>query len=103
MVKEGKKLSELTDIMDRYPQSLVSVKVEKKIPFENLPKSMKLYKEIEKKLGKDGRIVLRYSGTESKVRVMVEGKEEKLVESLSKELAYTIQKEIEEVIRDGKA
>lgn len=99
MIKENKRLSELTGIMERYPQALVSVKVEKKIPFEELSNSMRLYKEIERTLGSEGRIVVRYSGTEPKVRVMIEGEDEDMVKNFAQELANTIQKEIENKIR----
>ena len=51
-------------------------------------------KSAEEKLGKEGRILLRYSGTESLARVMVEGRDSKLVSSLCSELAETVKKSL---------
>ncbi|HXU61637.1 MAG TPA: phosphoglucosamine mutase, partial [Polyangia bacterium] len=73
MVAEGRPLSELSRAMTRYPQVLLNFAVAKKRPFEEMPAVQKVIAAVEKSLGSDGRVVVRYSGTESKARVMIEG------------------------------
>ena len=73
MTREGRPISELAAVMARYPQVLVNVKVKQKRPLEELPTVRKLIADAERKLGREGRVLVRYSGTESKARVMVEG------------------------------
>ncbi len=76
MSREGKPLSELAGVMTRTPQVLVNVAVERKVPIDQLPAVQKMIAEVERELGADGRILVRYSGTESKARVMIEGLDE---------------------------
>ena len=59
--------------MTRYPQVLLNFAVARKRPFEEMPSVQKLIAKVESELGADGRVVVRYSGTESKARVMIEG------------------------------
>lgn len=73
LVKEEKCLSELASIMSRTPQVLVNVAVADKIPLEQLPTVSALIAKVEAELGDDGRVLVRYSGTEAKARVMIEG------------------------------
>ncbi len=73
MAREGRPLSELVRVMTRMPQVLVNTVVEKKVPIEQLPAIAQMIADIEKELGDDGRVLVRYSGTETKVRVMIEG------------------------------
>ena len=81
MIREGKPLSELAKgIMDRVPQVLLSFDVEKKMPIETLPRVGKIIGEVENKLGRNGRVLVRYSGTENKARVLVEGPSQQKIE-----------------------
>src|SRR4029078_9590105 len=73
MVREQRPLSELAKVMTRTPQALVNIQVERKRPREQLPEVNKLIAAVEAELGDDGRILVRYSGTEAKARVMIEG------------------------------
>jgi phosphoglucosamine mutase len=73
MVREGRPLSELAAVMTRTPQVLINVKVERKRPIDELPGVRGLIAEVERELGEDGRVLVRYSGTETKARVMIEG------------------------------
>ena len=94
MREERKSLAELTRGFSRFPQVLINVKVREKTPFENLPKVQAKAREIEESLGDRGRLLLRYSGTESLARVMVEGEEARHVEAIAKDLAAVIRDEI---------
>jgi phosphoglucosamine mutase len=90
MAKEGKPLSELVKVMTRTPQVLVNKSVGKKVPLEQLPAIQKRIADIEAQLGADGRVLVRYSGTESKVRVMIEGTDEAQIKGWADELAATL-------------
>ena len=84
-------LADLTRI-EMFPQKMQNVIVQKRTPFEDVPEIKKAMKHAEEKLGKEGRILLRYSGTEPLARVMVEGKDLKLVEDLCTELTGVVTK-----------
>ncbi|MGC8901196.1 MAG: phosphoglucosamine mutase [bacterium] len=94
MVISGKKLSELTGIMDRYPQVIVNVKVSKKIPFYNLPEVERVIHSVSDKLKETGRVVVRYSGTEPVARIMLEGEDQTLIQTYASEIAEAIKKTI---------
>jgi phosphoglucosamine mutase len=85
-------LSELSEGIELFPQKMENVKVVRRTPFEDVPEIKKAMVAAEEKLGKEGRILLRYSGTEPLARVMVEGRDQKLVETLCSELAQTVTK-----------
>jgi phosphoglucosamine mutase len=90
----GKKLSELAQCMRKLPQILVNVKVKEKRPFENMPPVWKLISQYNSQLTGTGRLLVRYSGTEPVARIMVEGKEHKLIQQIANSLAQEIRKEI---------
>jgi phosphoglucosamine mutase len=90
MVQEGKPLSELARTMTRYPQVLLNFAVAQKRPFEEMPSVQKLIARVERELGTDGRVVVRYSGTESKARVMIEGTDESGIRAYATEIAETL-------------
>lgn len=73
MQKTGKRLSELASCMKTFPQKLVNIKVREKKPLDTLHDFNKVIRESEIKLEGRGRIVVRYSGTETLLRIMVEG------------------------------
>ncbi len=73
MRRSGKRLSELTKVMTKLPQVLVNLKVERKIPIAELHQTSSLIAEIEAGYGDTGRVLVRYSGTEPKCRIMLEG------------------------------
>jgi phosphoglucosamine mutase len=77
------------------PQTLVNEKVGSKPALESLPRFQAALAAAENELGRQGRILVRYSGTEDKVRVMVEGPEETLIHRLAAELAAILKDEIE--------
>jgi len=87
MVKTGKPLSELAKMMDIYPQKLINVEVKKKPDITTVPQIAKTIKRIEKELGDDGRVLVRYSGTQNICRVMVEGPSDGVTEKYCREIA----------------
>lgn len=87
-----KKLSDLAAEIELFPQVMQNVHVAKKTPFEQVPEIVAALKEAEAKLAGTGRILLRYSGTEPLVRVMVEGKNEKQVNDVCSKLAEIVEK-----------
>ncbi|HXU79949.1 MAG TPA: phosphoglucosamine mutase [Polyangia bacterium] len=95
MVTEGKALSELARTMTRFPQVLLNFKVAQKLPLEDLPKVQAAIAQAETALGTDGRVVVRYSGTEAKARVMVEGTDEHLIKSHADEIARVMQQALQ--------
>lgn len=97
LVKSGKPLSELKKIIELYPQTLKNYKVTNKIPLENLPKTTAEIASVEKELGKSGRVFVRYSGTENKLRVMLEGADLKKIEEYAENIGNVALKEIEEL------
>jgi phosphoglucosamine mutase len=73
MKNAGRPLSEISSVMTVFPQTLVNVKVKAKPPLETVPEIMAAIAQVNQKLGDSGRVLVRYSGTENKCRVMVEG------------------------------
>ena len=94
--RSGKKLSELASIMNKYPQVAINVKVtqEAKVKFYTNATVKKSIDEAKAKLGEKGRIVVRPSGTEPKIRVMVECNEEELMNEVANEVAAVVEKEL---------
>jgi phosphoglucosamine mutase len=88
-------LSKLAKCWTRFPQLVTNVKVREKKPFEQLDGVNKLVADAEKELSaQGGRLLLRYSGTEPKARLLVEGRDEKVLKKWSKKICYAIQKQI---------
>lgn len=87
MAREQVPLSELAKVMTRTPQVLINTAVDTKIPLEQLPDVQRMIADIERELGADGRVLVRYSGTESKVRVMIEGMDERRITAWAEDLA----------------
>jgi phosphoglucosamine mutase len=92
MAREGKPLSELAQVMTRTPQVLINTAVEKKVPLDQLPDVTAIIAGIEKKLGDEGRVLVRYSGTESKVRVMIEGMDQAAIQTWAEEITAALTK-----------
>ena len=92
MVREGIPLSELARVMTRTPQVLINTAVEKKVPLEQLPDVTRRIAEIERELGDEGRVLVRYSGTEAKARVMLEGPDETRLKGWAEELCGILAK-----------
>ena len=81
--RTGKPLSELADVMQMTPQRLVNIDVKSKPPIEKIPDIMKAIKVAEDELQDQGRVLIRYSGTQSMCRVMVEGPSDEMTDRLT--------------------
>lgn len=102
MVEQGRRASELRQTMERLPQLVINVKVKSKVPFENLKEFQKALKQVEKKLDGKGRVLVRYSGTESLARVMVEGENRDEIETMAHELSHELTKSIDKLTETTK-
>ncbi|MDY3880685.1 MAG: phosphoglucosamine mutase, partial [Desulfovibrio piger] len=95
IVREKEKpLSELAGLLHLFPQKLINVRVEKKLPFEERPAIGKAVADVEKALAGRGRVLLRYSGTEALCRVMVEAEDEDKVVRYARDLADVVSREL---------
>lgn len=94
MQEKQRPVSELAAMLELLPQHMINVSVQRKIPFDQVPEVQKSLQAAEKALHGNGRVLLRYSGTETKARVMVEGKDSDLVRSLTSDLAQVIQENV---------
>jgi phosphoglucosamine mutase len=88
-------LSKLAKCWTRFPQLITNIRVREKKPFEQLDGVTKLVNEAERELKKQGgRLLLRYSGTEPKARLLLEGRDAKVLEKWSQKICAAIQKQI---------
>ncbi|MEA5000475.1 MAG: phosphoglucosamine mutase [Endomicrobiaceae bacterium] len=94
LVSSGSSLSELCSSVKKYPQILINEKVSKKIPVEQLPETLKLIKTAESDLGDNGRVLVRYSGTENLLRVMIEGQNKAEIKKMAQDIAESAKQEI---------
>ena len=92
MKKRKKPLSELATIMESFPQVLKNVLMSSKTPIDTIPNFLHTVTKLEEKLGSNGRILVRPSGTEPVIRVMVEGRDEGEINGIADELCDLIRK-----------
>ena len=93
MKKKERPLSEITQIMEPFPQVLKNVRTKQKLDLEKIPGFAEKTASLEKSLGASGRILVRSSGTEPVIRVMVEGDDEKLIDTMACELCDFISRQ----------
>jgi phosphoglucosamine mutase len=93
MVGSGKKLSELGRELVVFPQMLHNIRMKQRVPLESMKGFRKAQAEFEKALGIRGRIVVRYSGTEPLLRIMVEGENPDVVEAIVNALSEKAREE----------
>ena len=93
MKERGEKLSKLAECMTSLPQVLVNVDVKEKKDINKL-KVNKNIKDAESKLGKKGRVLVRYSGTENLCRIMIEGENKREIQKVANDIAKAMKKEI---------
>ena len=96
MLEENKKASELASIIKLYPQVLINAKVnsDKKYDYEKDEDIKKAISEVEKEFAGNGRVLIRPSGTEPLVRVMIEGEDQKYITKRAEEIANLIEKKL---------
>jgi len=92
--RSGKKLSDLAQIMTSLPQILVNVKVREKSDLNDIAPIKKLIEKVESELGDKGRVLVRYSGTEPLLRVMIEGEDQSRIEVLAAQIADSVRKHL---------
>jgi phosphoglucosamine mutase len=90
----NKPLSELSSMMTIFPQTLINVPVKIKPEISGVPAIARIIKKVEATLGDEGRIIVRYSGTEPLCRVMVEGKNQEEIERSARLIVEVIKKEL---------
>ncbi len=96
MLENSKSVSELANIISIYPQVLVNAKVnsDKKMDYEKDSEIVEKIRNLEEEFSENGRILIRPSGTEPLVRVMIEGENQKLIKEKAEELAKMIEKRL---------
>jgi phosphoglucosamine mutase len=94
MRRTEKTLSELAQVMIPLPQVLVNVRVAERKDIMTIPEIAALVNDIEAKLGEEGRILIRYSGTEPLLRIMMEGQDKYQITSWAKEIAALVEKKL---------
>ena len=94
VTESGATLGKLSEGFTRYPQVLVNVRVNQKLPFSEVEAIRKLAKETEARLQGKGRLLLRYSGTEPLARVMIEGQDQTEIEQYANRLARVIEENL---------
>jgi phosphoglucosamine mutase len=87
LVETEKPLSELKRCLTKYPQAQRNLRVREKPPLEQLPKVMELINAAERELDGAGRVLLRYSGTEPKIRLLIEGRDGERINGQADEIA----------------
>ena len=90
IVTEGKSLADLAKVMEIFPQILINVPVTRKIPVTEVPALSRQIAEVEEKLQGHGRLLIRYSGTENKLRIMLEGENYDEIKRYAEALADSV-------------
>ena len=91
MKEQGRKLSELSQVLTKYPQVLMNISVSKKKDIHKVPALISTIEKIKKKLGPAGRVLVRSSGTEPLIRIMVEGEDRKEIQQMAEDIARCVE------------
>ncbi|MGM0381222.1 MAG: phosphoglucosamine mutase [bacterium] len=94
LAAEEKNLADYNRMVPEYPQVLHNVKVDTKPPIMDLEKSQQKIEEIEDKLGEEGRVLVRYSGTEPVARIMLEGRDKQQLDDYARQIGQVMVEEI---------
>jgi phosphoglucosamine mutase len=92
MLNKQKPISVLADCMKEFPQLLTNIDVKEKIPVDEIPSLKEVIDDCNYALGTNGRVIVRYSGTENKIRILVESSKKKDVETWSAKIAEAVKK-----------
>jgi phosphoglucosamine mutase len=90
MCRQQKPISELASIFEPVPQTLLNITVKNKRELGELPEVMKTIAAVERKLGKEGRVLVRFSGTEPKARILIEGTDAARNQQYAQEIAEVL-------------
>ena len=94
MIETGKPLSELRKVLKKYPQAQRNLRVKDKPPLDSLDEVQKLLSAAEADLDGKGRVLLRYSGTEPKIRLLIEGRDQAAIDTHADRIAEALRSEI---------
>jgi phosphoglucosamine mutase len=92
--RSGRSLSELAQVMTSLPQVLVNVRVREKCDLRDIPAIRSVIEAVETELGENGRVLIRYSGTEPLLRVMIEGQDQAGIERQAEEIAELVRRHL---------
>ncbi len=102
MQRCGKPLSELAQVMTALPQILCNVRVKERVDLASVPEVSAVIKACEEQLGQNGRVLIRYSGTEPLLRIMLEGQEQQYIENLAGDIVAAVEKYLGGVKEESK-
>ena len=94
MKREQKALSELAQVMKVFPQRLINIEVRAEPELSTIPEIREVIRDVEGHLGNEGRVLVRYSGTQPMCRVMVEGPTHEDTENYCKQIAAVIREKL---------
>ncbi|MFN6202432.1 MAG: phosphoglucosamine mutase [Acidobacteriota bacterium] len=94
VIESGRPVADLAAGMERMPQVLINLPVSHKVPFEEMPAVTAELSRLENEMAGNGRILLRYSGTENLVRIMIEGSDETTIRGQAESLARLIDSQL---------
>jgi phosphoglucosamine mutase len=94
MKRTGKPLSELTSVMTTLPQVLMNVRVKEKRKLDQIPDVREAVSSVAEELSEEGRVLVRYSGTEPKARVMIEGPDQSMINRMAQTIVDAIEKNL---------
>jgi phosphoglucosamine mutase len=90
MAVTGRTLEDLADDLQTYPQVLLNVRVREKVDLKTIPQVAAVIEQVEHRLGANGRLLVRYSGTEPLLRVMLEGQNKEDIDAWAREIAAQV-------------
>jgi phosphoglucosamine mutase len=98
MLREERPLSELSRSMERVPQVLESIRLAARRPLEEMAELTRRIADAEARLGVDGRVLVRWSGTEPKLRLMLEGPDPEALKTMADEMAEAARRDVAAVV-----
>jgi phosphoglucosamine mutase len=90
----GRSLSDLASELTTYPQVLVNVRVDRKVDLQTVPEVAEVMSAVESRLAGNGRLLIRYSGTEPLLRIMIEGQDQREIASWAEEIADAVRRHL---------
>jgi phosphoglucosamine mutase len=94
MAETGREMADLANDLTTYPQVLLNVRVREKADLQTIPEIAAVVKKVEERLGGNGRVLIRYSGTEPLLRVMLEGQDRGEIDAMAHEIVSVVQKRL---------